>query len=163
MKKLFFVFIIGLIGLALADPALGYWLSVDEKTGEVTAGWEVYRQDGRLYGRILSAAGKPRDKKAEKCRESYPDFPAAGKVNEMTIVNTPWIYGLKSDRPGEWYGGTIIDPASGSQYQCKITYRPADGDRYKTDTLEMRGEIGFGIGRSQYWQKSDRAAAVSLK
>ena len=164
MKKLFFAFIIVFMGFALAaDPVEGYWLSIDEKTGEITAGWEIYQKDGRLYGQILSAAGKPRNRVAVKCKESYSNFPVAGKVNAMTVVNTPWIYGLKQNKPGEWSGGSIIDPASGSQYQCKITFHAADGNRYKVDTLEMRGEIGFGIGRSQFWQKSNRAVAAGLK
>jgi hypothetical protein len=32
-----------------------------------------------------------------------------------------------------------------------------------TDVLEMRGEIGLGIGRSQFWQKSDQQTASSLR
>ena len=162
MKKLFALIVLCCFCLA-ADPAEGFWLSVDEKTGETTAGWEIYQKDGLLYGRILSAAGKPADQIAKSCKESYANFPVAGKVNEMTVVNTPWIYGLKQNKSGEWSGGTIIDPASGSMYNCKITYRPADNNKYKTDTLEMRGEIGFGIGRSQFWQKSDRDTASGLK
>jgi len=164
MKKLFLALIMVLIGFALAaDPVEGFWLSIDEKSGEVTAGWEIYQKDGVLYGQILSTAGKPRDTIAERCRESYAGFPVAGKVNEMTVVNTPWIYGLKRNKPGEWSGGTIIDPSNGSHYRCKIAFHAADGTRYKVDTLEMRGEIGFGIGRSQFWQKSNRAAAAGVK
>ena len=164
MRKLFLVFIIGILGLALAaDPAEGYWLSVDEKSGEITAGWEIYQRDGLLYGQILSAAGSPHGKLAEKCKESYADFPVVGKVNKMTVVNTPWIYGLKRNRPGEWSGGRIIDPGSGNMYNCKIIHRPANGSRYKVDTLEMRGEIGLGLGRSQFWQKSNRVRAAGLK
>ena len=164
MKKLVVFFILGILGLALAgDPAEGCWLSVDEKSGEVTAGWEIYQKDGILYGRILSAAGKPRDKLADKCRESYAGFPVPGTVNAMTVVNTPWIYGLRQVKPGEWNGGNIIDPSSGSMYSCKITFHPVDGERYKTDTLEMRGEIGFGLGRSQFWQKSTKVQASGLK
>ena len=164
MKKLFLAFILVLISFVLAaNPVEGFWLSIDEKSGEVTAGWEIYQKDGLLYGRILSAAGRSKDTIAEKVRESYTGFPVAGKVNEMTVVNTPWIYGLKRHKPGEWSGGTIIDPANGSHYKCKITFHAADGERYKVDTLEMRGEIGFGLGRSQFWQKSNRTAAAGVK
>lgn len=164
MKKLFLAFIIGILSLTFAaDPAEGYWLSVDEKTGEVTAGWEIYQKDGVLYGQILSAAGKASDTLASKCKESYANFPVAGKVNAMTVVNTPWIYGLKNNKPGVWSGGNIVDPSSGSMYNCKIIYHAADGNKYKIDTLEMRGEIGFGIGRSQFWQKSTREKVAGLK
>jgi len=146
-----------------ADPAEGFWVSWDEKSGKATAGWEIYLIGNKLYGRILSVAGHPQDVKATNCKESYKGFNQPGKVNEMTVVGTPWIFDLTSDKPGIWSGGSIIDPDGGSMYKCKITFRPRDGKKYMVDTLEMRGEIGLGIGRSQYWQKSTRAEASSLR
>jgi uncharacterized protein (DUF2147 family) len=146
-----------------ADPAEGFWISVDEKTGKITAGWEIYQQGGKLYGKILSIAGFPQDVPAALCKESYRGFPLPGKVNEMPVIGTPWIFGLSPDRnPGQWNGGSVINPEDGNIYRCRIIFRPADGKRYKTDTLEMRGEIGLGIGRSQFWRKSTRAEAESL-
>jgi uncharacterized protein (DUF2147 family) len=151
-------------GLRLAaDPVEGYWVSVDDKTGKITAGWEIYQNGGKLFGRILSVAGYPQNVKAENCKDSYAGFPVPGKVNQMTVAGTSWIFGLTMDKPGQWSGGNVVDPDSGSMYKCKITYRPTDGRRYKVDTLEMRGEIGLGIGRSQYWQKSTQAEAGGLR
>ncbi|MDR1837500.1 MAG: DUF2147 domain-containing protein, partial [Treponema sp.] len=43
-----------------ADPVEGFWLSVDEKTNQVTAGWHIYQEGGRLYGKILSIANEQR-------------------------------------------------------------------------------------------------------
>ena len=149
-------------GLCFADPVEGFWISVDE-TNKATAGWEIYQRGGKLYGRILSIAGFPQEALALACKESYPGFPAAGKVNEMRVVGTSWIFGLTMDKAGYWSGGNVIDPNDGKMYKCKITFRPADGRRYTTDTLEMRGEIGLGIGRSQFWQKSTRTEAGGLR
>jgi uncharacterized protein (DUF2147 family) len=146
-----------------ADPAEGFWISVDDKTGKATAGWELYQEGGKLYGRILAIAGFPQDMPAFMCKESYRGFPLAGKVNEMPIIGTPWIFGLSPGRTGQWSGGNIIDPNDGNMYRCRITFRGADGNRYKVDTLEMRGEIGLGIGRSQFWQKSSRREASELR
>jgi uncharacterized protein (DUF2147 family) len=146
-----------------ADPVEGYWISVDDKTGKLNAGWEIYLQGGKLFGRILSIADFPQTEKASACKASYPGFPAAGKVNEMTVVGTTWIFGLSMDRAGQWSGGSIIDPNDGKIYKCRITFRTADGKKYKVDTLEMRGEIGLGIGRSQFWQKSTQREASSLR
>jgi len=156
-----FVFIFG--GYLAADPAEGFWVSVDEKSGKATAGWEIYTVGNKLFGRILSVSGHPQDVKATNCKESYKGFNQPGKVNEMTVVGTPWIFDLTMDKPGIWSGGSIIDPDGGSMYKCKITFRPQDGKKYLTDTLEMRGEIGLGIGRSQYWQKATRAEAAALR
>ncbi|MDR1100193.1 MAG: DUF2147 domain-containing protein [Treponema sp.] len=144
-----------------ADPVEGYWLSVDDKTGKVSAGWHIYQEGGKLYGKILSTADHPQDVKAELCKESYRGFPVPGKVNEMAVVGTPWIFGLSREKEGRWANGSVIDPNDGKMYKCRITYRPADGKKFKTDVLEMRGEIGLGIGRNQYWQKTSREAAMS--
>jgi uncharacterized protein (DUF2147 family) len=150
-------------GLCLADPVEGFWISVDDKTSKATAGWEIYQQGGKLYGKILSIADFPQDERARACKESYQGFPIAGKVNEMRVVGTPWIFALSMDRAGQWSGGNVVDPNDGKMYKCKITFRQADSRRYPQDTLEMRGEIGLGIGRSQFWRRSTRQEASGLR
>ena len=145
-----------------ADSVEGYWLSIDEKTGKTTAGWYIWQDSGKLYGKITSLADHPKTALADNCKDSYPGFPASGKVNQMTVVGTTWIFNLAMNKPGEWSGGSIVDPDSGNLYKCKIIFRNADGKKYKTDVLEMRGEIGLGIGRSQFWQKTDQKTAESL-
>lgn len=165
MKNIAFLGLVLLLGSSLfADPVEGFWLSVDEKTGKTTAGWELYLENGKLSGRILSIAGYPQNIKAAACKESYRGFPLRGKVNEMPIVGSPWIFGLSPDRiAGQWRGGNVIDPNDGKMYQCRITFHPADGKRFLQDALEMRGEIGLGIGRSQFWRRSTRKEASSLR
>ena len=140
-----------------ADPVEGFWKSIDEKTGEATAFWKIYDKSGVLYGEIVKIVGKSDDTLAENAKPSYKDFPVAGEVDKMRVVGTPWIYGLSMKRTGEWSGGSIVDPKKGDLYKCKITYRPADGRKFQKDTLEMRGEIGLGIGRSQYWLRAVEA------
>ena len=170
MKKIviFFITFLTIAGFCSAvgpsvDPVEGYWLSIDEKTGKVTAGWMIYQEGGRLFGKILSMQDYSADVRAEKCRDSYQGFPAAGRVSQMPVVGTPWIFGLSRERTGEWSGGNVINPEDGRMYKCKIIFRAADGNKYKTDTLEMRGEIGMSIGRSQFWRKTDQQTASQLR
>jgi uncharacterized protein (DUF2147 family) len=111
---------------------------------------------------VLSTAEHEPDVKAVLCRENYRDFPVPGKVNQMDVVGTPWIFGLVREKEGRWSNGHVIDPTDGNIYKCKIIYHPADGKKFTADTLEMRGEIGLGIGRSQYWRKTSREAAIAL-
>ncbi|WP_461247734.1 DUF2147 domain-containing protein [Treponema sp. R6D11] len=144
------------------DPVEGFWISVDDNTGKITAGWQIYQEGGKLYGKILSMADFPKDVIAVPCKESYKGFPVAGKVNAMPVAGTPWIFGLTKGKNGDWSGGSIINPEDGKMFSCKIIFRAADGKKYKIDTLEMRGEIGLGIGRSQFWQKSDAETASGL-
>ena len=164
VRKIFLVILLLAAGICFAaDPAEGFWISVDEKTGKDTAGWEIFVKDGKLYGRILSLAGLSQSVKADQCKDSYKGFPASGKVSEMNVVGTTWIFGLiPDDKPGHWKGGNIIDPNDGSMYGCKIIFHPADGKKYKADTLEMRGTIG-PLGRSQYWRKATRDQAAGLR
>lgn len=145
------------------DDVEGYWISIDDKTGDKTAGWTIYQKNGVLFGEILSAKDVLPGAKADKVKDSYKDFPIAGKVNQMTVTNTPWIWGLTKDKSGSWSGGNIIDPKDGKMYKCKITFRPKDGKKYLQDTLEMRGEIGLGIGRSQFWVRSTKEEAAALR
>ena len=145
-----------------ADPVEGYWISIDENTGKITAGWEIYQTNGKLFGKILSLADHPKTALADKCKESYAGFPVNGTVNKMTVVGTPWIYSLSMKKTGEWDSGSIVNPDDGKLYKCRIIFRQADGKKFKTDMLEMRGEIGLGIGRSQFWQKTDLKTAESL-
>jgi len=148
------------------DPVIGFWISVDEKTGKDTAGWQIYLQNGVLYGRILSLADEPRGTIASECKESYRGFPLTGRVNQMQVAGPPWIFGLTRRAAGDWRGGNIIDPGDGNMYQCRVMFRPAGsragGTTFQQDTLEMRGEIGLGIGRSQFWRKTDEQTASNL-
>ena len=165
MKKITVMFLafIFAAGICFAsDPVEGYWLSIDEKTNKITAGWIIYQENGKLYGKVVSSAIDPPGTIASGTRERYPGFPIAGKVNEMPMAGTPWIFGLTRIKPGEWSGGSVINPEDGRMYNCKIIFRAADGRRFLVDTLEMRAEIGLRLGRSQFWRKTERATASSL-
>lgn len=154
MKKLIatlcFLTVLGLGALSAADKVEGLWKSINE-TGKVTGVWKIYQQNNLLYGALVTVPGQTDATIADKCKPSYPNFPVAGEVNKMLVINTPFIFGLKMKAPGKWEGGNIIDAGDGTLYQCKINFRAADGNKYKVDTLEMRGEIGLGIGKSQLW------------
>ncbi|MDR0643508.1 MAG: DUF2147 domain-containing protein [Treponema sp.] len=165
MRKLFFVFCMGFFveTVFAADPVEGFWLSVDEKTQKTTAGWEIYQTGGLLFGKMLSVAGFSPTEKASSCKSSYEGFPVSGNIKEMPLAGTPWIFGLKKDSEGVWSKGSIVNPEDGKIYKCKIIFHKADGKKYKGDTLEMRGEIGLGIGRSQFWSRANKAEASALK
>jgi len=148
-------------GLWAADPALGFWKSIDDDSGKITAGWEIYEKDGILYGEILKVVGYTPDEKAAECKTSYKGFPVVGDVSQMLLVGTPWIYSMEKKDTGEWKGGYVIDPENGKRYACEITFHLANGKKYKGDTLEMRGKVG-PFGRSQFWQRSTKDEIMAL-
>ena len=150
---------------AQTDPVVGFWLSVDEKTDKVSAGWQIYIENDILYGKILSVPNQPRNALATECRDSYRNFPVAGRVSQMPLAGTPFIFGLTKHSHGEWRNGNVIDPNDGNMYGCRVIFHPAgskaSGRIFQNDTLEMRGNFGL-ISRSQFWRKTDQAAASSL-
>jgi uncharacterized protein (DUF2147 family) len=163
MRKLFFICLAILrahLCFAL-DPAEGFWFSIDEKTGQITAGWEIYEEGGLLYGKMVSLVGRSPREPAALCRRSYRGFPVDGDVSQMSLAGTPWIFGLRRESEGTWTGGHVVNPEDGNMYRCKITCRPSSGSR--AESLEMRGEIGLGIGRSQYWRRCTREEAAALR
>ena len=140
--------------LFAADPAVGLWKSIDDKTGKVTAIWKVYEQGGKLFGTIAATTDAPQDIPASSCKESYKNFPVSGAVNKMKVVGTPWIFNMVKESEGNWKDGNIIDPSNGKMYGCVIKYLKK-GDKHKKvtatgPTLAMAGTVG-PIQVFQYW------------
>ncbi|MCR5614156.1 DUF2147 domain-containing protein, partial [Treponema sp.] len=144
------------------DPTEGYWISIDEKTNKPTAGWQIWVENGKLYGKMLSIANYPQDTLTDGGKgRHYENFNNNADIGTLKTVGTTWIWGLVKLEEGKWADGYIIDPGDGKRYKCRITFHKADGKKYKVDTLEMRGEVG-PFGRSQFWKAAtqDQAAGV---
>jgi uncharacterized protein (DUF2147 family) len=147
-----------------ADPIEGFWMSVDPITKEIQSGWEMYERNGYMYGKMLSAVRCSPTDKAHKSNDSYPDFPIAGKVNELPILGTPWIFNLRMESTGHWTNGYIVNPDDGNIYKLSLTYHPADGGKFPHETLEMHGQLlHLPLAVSQYWRRATREEAGALK
>jgi uncharacterized protein (DUF2147 family) len=162
LVTLCFLAFFGLCTLSAADKVEGFWKSIDE-TGKTTAAWKIYQKNSVLYGEIITVPGQADSKLADSCLPSYKGFPISGDVSKMTVVNTPFIFGLKMKAEGQWEGGNIIDPKDGKMYKCKIVFHAADKKKYLKDALEMRGEIGLGIGKSQLWERTTEEEIAALR
>jgi len=144
-----------------ADPVEGFWLSVDDKTGEIKSGWEIYESSGVMYGKMLSAAGFTSATRATRCRDSYANFPITGKVNQLPLLGTPWMFGLRRESSGKWTNGNIVNPEDGNMYKLSLIHHPVDGKKFQQETLEVRGQLLFFSG-SQYWKRATREEASAL-
>jgi len=145
-----------------ADPVEGFWIGIDNKTGEIQAGWEVYESNGFMCGKIISGVSQLPEDKAINCKDSYANFPIEGKVNQLTIFNTPWIFGLSMERPGYWTNGYVINVNDGNMYRCSLIHHPADGKKYQQETLELRGQL-LVFSASQFWRRATREEASALR
>lgn len=143
-----------------ADPAVGLWKSIDDKSGEVTAIWRIYEENGKLFGTIAATTSDPQDVIATACKKSYKNFPIAGNVNEMRTVGTPWIFNMEKESEGNWKDGNIIDPSNGKMYGCVIKYlnKGEKNKKYTATqpTLAMAGTVG-PIQVFQYWIQATEA------
>ena len=169
MKKLFvsiFIAVMTVFAVFAADPIEGYWMSYDDETNEITAGWKFYiNSKGQMEAVIVYSPECDVTTLADECKGLKPikDFPIAGEFTKMKVLyDTPWIFGLEKKSEGVWENGIIIDCGEGKKYNCKVTFAPADGKKYKVDTLIMRGSIG-PIGVNQLWLRPDDEVVKTLK
>ncbi|MAW94910.1 MULTISPECIES: DUF2147 domain-containing protein [unclassified Leeuwenhoekiella] len=140
MKKItaFIMFALFATAGLFAQDVTGKWKSIDDETGEAKSIIEIYKKDGKVYGKIVEILNKDRqDAKCTECDGVNKDKPILG----MVIMN-----GLEKDGD-EYDGGTILDPQSGKVYKCLIELEEAN-------KLKVRGYIGFSLlGRTQYWTR----------
>jgi uncharacterized protein (DUF2147 family) len=121
-----------------AEPIVGKWNTVDEKSGKVVSEVEVYDEGGKIFGKITGltapndAQGKPRT--CTKCQGADKDKPIVGLVILKDLS-------ASGDR---YKGGTITDPEDGKVYKSELWME--DGK------LKVRGYLG-PFYRTQTWVK----------
>jgi uncharacterized protein (DUF2147 family) len=120
---------------------IGLWKTVDDKTGQPRALVRIYLQDGKYFGRIeQSFTPGAESRVCSVCTDERKNQPIIG----LLIIRNVSL------RDGEYGGGDILDPDTGSVYHCK--FRLENGGA----ALVVRGYIGFSLlGRSQTWQRQD--------
>lgn len=120
----------------LSQDIFGKWKTVDDETGEEKSIVEIYKENGKVYGKIIDILN-PKNKNAlcEKCKGDEKNKPVLGLV---------LIKGMEKD--GEYYkNGTIFDPENGKEYTCRLALEG-------TNTLQVRGYLAFFYA-TQYWKR----------
>ncbi|MFT5777295.1 MAG: hypothetical protein ACI837_000226 [Crocinitomicaceae bacterium] len=127
---------------AFGQSCVGKWVTIDDKTNKKKSIVELYKKDGRLYGKItylFPREGREPNAKCTKCEDDRKDQPLIG----LGIVrNLKW-------NKSEWYGGTIVDPEDGKVYKLKMWLDPKNNK-----FLNVRGYIG-PFFRTQKWVRVD--------
>ena len=139
MKKLF---LIGFILLSYfniqAQGVIGKWKTIDDETGKPKSIIEIYKNDGKYYGKIvelLTEANK--DGVCHTCETKYKD---------KNIIGLVILKDLEKDGD-EYEDGEITDPKNAKTYSAYIKL-------VAPDKLKVRGYIGFSLlGRTQYWYR----------
>jgi uncharacterized protein (DUF2147 family) len=133
-KVILFIYI--LINSFQSNEIEDVWITQDDETGKKKSEVLLYKNNGKLYGKIINLLLEEDEGKiCINCKGENKNLPIEG----MVIVE-----GLKLNGK-TWEEGTILDPKSGKTYSCYITF---DDD----NTLKVRGYIGFSLlGRTQKW------------
>lgn len=133
-KVILFIYI--LINSFQSNEIEDVWVTQDDETGKKKSEVLLYKNNGKLYGKIINLLlEEDKGKICINCKGENKNLPIEG----MVIVE-----GLKLNGK-TWEEGTILDPKSGKTYSCYITF---DDD----NTLKVRGYIGFSLlGRTQKW------------
>ena len=148
MKKILsFLFLLTMVvsSLVFSNDKLspvGFWKSIDDKTGKAKSVIQIKQTDGSLRGKILKLLdrdGKDPNPRCKKCTDKLR--------KNQPVIGMEILRDLKKDG-NEWSGGKILDPKNGKEYKCYIEVLD-DGNK-----LKVRGYIGFSLfGRTQYWYK----------
>ena len=114
----------------------GVWITQDDETGKKKSEVLLYKNEGKLYGKILNLLlEEDKGKLCVNCK---------GENKNLAIKGMVIVEGLELNGK-TWEGGTILDPKSGKTYSCYITFE-------NNNTLKVRGYIGFSLlGRTQKW------------
>ena len=138
MKQILFVLALFLSMSSFAQTCVGKWITIDDETNKKKSIVELYKVDGKLYGKIIylfPREGREDNPKCKKCTDDRKDQPLVG----LQIVRS-----LKWDGE-EWEGGTIVDPENGKVYTVKMWLEEGNAN-----LLNVRGYVG-PIFRTQKW------------
>ena len=130
------LFIYILINSFQSNEIEDVWITQDDETGKKKSEVLLYKNNGKLYGKIINLLlEEDKGKLCVNCKGENKNLPIEG----MIIVEGLMLNGKT------WEEGTILDPKSGKTYSCYINF---DDD----NTLKVRGYIGFSLlGRTQKW------------
>lgn len=121
-----------------AEDVVGFWKSVDEKTGKPQSIVGIYEYQGKYYGRLIVTFNDQGG-----FSDTIYDLKerAPGVVGNPYYAGLDFIYDLKKNG-SKYTDGRIMDPEEGRVYDAEIWLDKGN--------LIVRGEIWI-FGRNQTW------------
>ena len=123
------------------NSVTGKWKTIDDDTNKAKSIVEISEHKGVLNGKIIKLFREPGEDPDPVCDKCDPDDIRHNKK----IIGMEIIRDLKKDN-SEYSGGTILDPADGKVYRCKIWLNG--------NNLMVRGYWG-PFYRTQIWKREN--------
>lgn len=143
MKKrvllcLFFLFVLRTLS---AEDVIGFWKTIDDKTGKQESLVAIYEYEGKGYGRIVLTYDD---------QGNISDSIESPKKRAPGVQGHPYYSGLDiiwdMEKKGERYkDGNILDPQRGKVYDAEMWL--------DNGNLIVRGKILF-FGKNQQWVRA---------
>jgi uncharacterized protein (DUF2147 family) len=122
---------------AIHAQVTGLWKTIGDVDGTEKAIVEIYRQDGKIFGKVIKLLPAAKHSTCEHCPGDQKNRPITGMVVLQDLTETP---------TGAT-GGRVTDPSNGKTYKCFLKLE-------SPDKLKLRGYFGVpAIGRTQYWYR----------
>lgn len=132
----FFLMVAGLSGVS--QSITGKWKTIDDNTGKPRSVVEIYEKEGMYFGKIIKLFREPGEDQDPVCDECN------GKRKNQKIIGMEIITDMEYDASDEEFdSGEILDPESGSIYDCKLWVG-------ENGYLKVRGYLMF-FYRTQTW------------
>jgi len=126
----------------LANPAEGFFVTIDDETGEERGLVELRLVDSEMKG-FLRGSFDPTEDFTSLC-ETCSD-----ELQNQPVFGLPFVWGLEANGKRKFKGGRIQDPESGKTYKSKLKFNDDFSE------VELRGYIGSPLlGRTQVWRRA---------
>ncbi len=122
------------------QSCVGKWTTYDEETGKKKSTVELYKIDGKLYGKIHYLYPKEGREDNPVCKKCTDDRKGKHIVGMQIARGLVW-------NGSEWEDGKILDPENGKIYTVSMWL-----DSENPNKLNVRGYIGIFF-RTQQWTR----------
>jgi uncharacterized protein (DUF2147 family) len=127
------------------DPGatpVGYWKTIDDRTGHSRSIVRIVEVNGELRGRIEKLLAPPKDDPDPICKK------CTGDKKNKRVRGLEFLWGFRREANG-WSDGYVLDPEEGQTYHGSI--QVIDGGK----RLKLFGYVRviIKIGRSQVWER----------
>ncbi len=131
------VFCFGIVSSSISQGVLGKWKTIDDETGIEKSIVEIYKKDGKIFGKIIEIFdASKRDKPCNLCE---------GEDYNKPVLGLEIIKAMEEVNNDVYKNGTITNPEDGKVYTCRLKL-----DENNPNQLQVRGYIAF-FYKTQYW------------